>query len=161
ENGALSRNGDHAPGIMVGGGSPAERIAVRDNVIVGGGIRLGYPWGTTSEDVVCTGNYADFGLVVRDFRKATVARNTIGAHSTVAQIEGAEKLLLAGLKWNENDYYVTDGRWGDCAVVEGSKSRGLSFDEWKKTTGCDTDSRFTKGSPTKLKVVVRPNAHET
>jgi hypothetical protein len=47
ENGCLTRKGDNAPGIMVGGASPAERIAIRDKVVVGGGVRLGYPWGTS------------------------------------------------------------------------------------------------------------------
>ena len=159
ENGCLTRRGDNAPGIMVGGGSAAERIAVRDNVIVGGGMRLGYPWGTTNEDIVCTGNYSE-GLVLRDFRKATVSRNTVVAGSTVVSLEGAEQLLLGGLRWNENDYYVTDGRWGECSVIERSKSRGLSFAEWRATTGLDAQSTFTKGPPTKLRVIVRPNRHE-
>ena len=159
ENGCLTRKGDNAPGIMVGGGSPAERIAVRDNVIVGGGMRLGYPWGTTNEDVVCTGNYSE-GLVLCDFRKATVMHNTIVTSSTVVSLEGAERLLLGGLRWNENDYYVTDGRWGECSVVESSKSRGLSFTEWRATTGLDVKSTFTKGAPSNLRVIVRPNAHE-
>jgi hypothetical protein len=159
ENGCLTRKGDNAPGIMVGGGSPAERIAVRDNVIVGGGMRLGYPWGTISEDVVCTGNYSE-GLVVRDFRIATVMHNTLVASSTVTSLEGAERLLLGGLRWDENDYYVTDGRWGECSVVESSKSRGLSFTQWRETTGLDSKSTFTKGAPSKLRVIVRPNAHE-
>lgn len=144
---------------MVGGGSAAERIAFRDNVVVGGTVRLGYPWGTTNEDVVCTGNYAE-GLVVRDFRRGTIAKNTIVAHSNVVQLEAAKQLLLTGLRWNDNDYYVTDGRWGQCAVVEGSQSRGLSFEEWRKATGFDTESTLTKGSPAKLQVTLRPNAHE-
>lgn len=158
-NGSLSGKGDFAPGIMVGGASPAERIAVRDNVVTGGGIRLGYPWGVVSEDVVCSGNYCE-GLVVRDFRKATVTRNTIVAHSNVVQLEGAEKLLLSQLKWNDNDCYVTDGRWGEAAIVEFAKSRGMTFDEWRKATGCDVGSRFTKGTPTTLKISVWPNPHE-
>ena len=64
------RKGDHSPGIMIGGRERAERIVIRDNVVVGGGIRVGYPWGTTNEDVVCTGNYSDQGIVLRDFQKA-------------------------------------------------------------------------------------------
>lgn len=74
-------------------------------MVVGGGIRVGYPWGTTNEDVLCSGNYCDHGFVVRDFRKATVTKNTLVAESTVASLEGA-------------------------------------------------------GNPSKLKVIVRPNAHE-
>ncbi|MCC7421619.1 MAG: right-handed parallel beta-helix repeat-containing protein [Planctomycetaceae bacterium] len=158
-NGSLSGTGDSAPGIMVGGASPAERIAVRDNIVTGGGIRLGYPWGVVSEDVLCTGNYCE-GLVVRDFRRATVSKNTIVAHSNVVQMEGAEKLLLGGVKWNNNELFVTDGRWGEAAIVENGKSRGMSIEEWRRATGCDTDSRFTKGTPKELRVTVRPNAHQ-
>jgi hypothetical protein len=160
ENGCLTRKGDNAAGIMVGGASPAERIAVRDNTIVGGGIRLGYPWGVTSEDVVCTGNYSENGLVVRDFRKATITKNTLIGSSTVVSLEGAAELLLSGLKWNDNECYVTDGRWGECSVVEHNKSHGLSFAEWQKRTGLDADSRFTKGAPQELRIAIRPNAHE-
>lgn len=159
ENGCLTRPGDHAPGIMVGGGCPAERIAVRDNIVTGGGIRLGYPWGTTNDDLVCTGNYSE-GLVVRDFRRGIVERNTIVAHSNAAQLEAADRLLLSGLKWNDNDYFITDGRWGQCSVTEGSKSRGLSFEEWRTITGFDSRSTLTKGRPATQRSIIRPNAHE-
>jgi hypothetical protein len=158
-NGCLARDGGGAPGVMVGGGCPVARAAVRDNVIVGGGIRLGYPWGTISEDVVCTGNYCE-GLVLRDFRQATVDHNTIVAHSSAVILEGVDRLLLSGLSWNENELYITDGRWGDTAIVEEGKSRGLTIDEWRSQTGCDLNSTFTKGTPTQLRVIVRPNAHE-
>lgn len=160
ENGCLTRQKEHAPGIMMGGESPAEGIAVRDNVVVGGAIRLGYPWGTTNEDVICTGNYCDHGLVVRDFRKATVTNNTVVASSTVVSLEGAGRLLLAGHRWANNDYYLTDGRWGDCSVVEEGKSRGLTYAEWRKLTGFDFQSKFTKGPPSQLRVIVRPNLYE-
>lgn len=159
ENGALSKNGDRAPGIMVGGASPAERIVVRDNVVYGSGIRLGYPWGTMSEDVLCTGNYCE-GLVVRDFRKAVVNHNTIVAHSSAVILEGEGKLQLSGYQWSENDFYITDGRWGDFAIVENGKSRGLTFEEWQKETNLATKSHFTKGSPNKLLVIIRPNPHQ-
>jgi hypothetical protein len=160
ENGALSRDGHNASGIMVGGGCPATGIVIRDNVSVGGNIRLGYPWGTTNEDAVVTGNYCDWGLVVRDFRQATIAGNTFSAHSNVVQLEGAERLLLEGLQWDDNDLFVTDGRWGDCAIIENNASRGLSFSEWQQATGFDAGSRFTHGHPAEQRVVVRPNAYE-
>ena len=76
-------------------------------------------------------------------------------------LEGAWKLLLSVCccRWNENDYYVTDGR----SIPDTSsklESRGLTFDEWRRETGFDSKSTFTKGSPTKLRVIVRPNASE-
>ena len=160
DNGCLARGGDRSPGIMVGGGCPAERITIRDNVVAGGSIRLGYPWGTVNEDAVVTGNYCDGGLVLRDFRKAIVRGNTLAASSTVVQLEGAEGLLKSGLDWDANDYYVTDGRWGECAFVEHSKSRGLSFEQWRAESGLDAETTFTKGFPTKLRVDVRPNAYD-
>jgi hypothetical protein len=160
ENGALARGGDRSPGILVGGGCPAANVALRDNVVIGGSIRLGYPWGTISEDAIVTGNYCDGALVVRDFRRATVSRNTIIASSNVVQLEGAGRLLVSGLEWDHNDYYVTEGRWGETAVVEHDNSRGLTFEEWRRVTGCDAHSKFTNGAPTQLRVVVRPNPHE-
>ena len=159
DNGALSKNGERTHGIMVGGASPAERIAIRDNIVFGGGIRLGYAWGTTSEDVVCSGNYCE-GLVVRDFRRAAVTNNTVVAHSSVVILEAENKLMLSGHKWSENDYYITDGRWGDFAIIEESKSRGLTFEQWRKETGLAEKSTFTKGHPSKQRILIRPNAHE-
>jgi hypothetical protein len=158
ENGCLTRQGDNAPGIMVGGATPAARIAVRDNVVVGGGMRFGYPWGTASEDLICTGNYSE-GLVVRDFRQAKVMHNVLVASSTVASLEGAE-LLLLGHQWDRNEYYVTDGRWGEFSLVERSKSRGRTYGQWRQETGFDANSTITRGMPTRTRVVVRPNAYE-
>jgi hypothetical protein len=82
------------------------------------------------------------------------------ASSTVVSLEGADKLLLAGHHWSDNDYYLTDGRWGECSIVEKGESRGLTFAQWQKQTGLDADSKFTKGPPSKARVIVRPNAHE-
>ena len=160
DNGCMVDPLDRSPGILVGGGTPAERIVVRNNIIVGGSIRLGYPWGTTSEDVRCVDNYADQGLVVRDFRQGTIRGNTVVAHSNVVQLEGEKEVLLAGLKWDSNDYYVTDGRWGECSIQAGGKGRGLSFNQWRQETGFDASSTFTKSTPSELRVTVRPNPHE-
>jgi hypothetical protein len=160
ENGALAKSNDHTPGIMIGGASPAERIAIRDNVVFGGGIRLGYSWGTTSEDVVCTGNYCE-GLVVRDFRKAVVSRNTIVAHSSAVILEGEGKLQTSGHQWSENDFFITDGRWGDFAIVENGKSRGLSWEEWRQQSGLAGKSTFTKGSPKDVRILIQPNSYES
>jgi hypothetical protein len=56
---------------------------------------------------------------------------------------------------------MIDGRYGECSVVEGSKSRGLKFEEWRRLTGFDEKSTFTKGAPAQLRVIVRPNSHES
>ncbi len=158
ENGCLAETQERSPGIFVGGGSPAQEIEIRDNVVVGTA-RLGYAWGAPNEDVIFAGNYCE-GLVVRDLRRGTIANNLIVAHSNAVQLEAAAGLLLAGLDWNRNTYYVTDGRWGECAVVEGASSRSLSFAQWQAKTGFDAESTLTRGWPKELQVVVRPNAHE-
>jgi hypothetical protein len=124
--------------------------------VYGGNVRLGYTWGATSEDVICDDNYINDGLVVRDFRDARVRENTVIAASNVVQLEGADRLLLDGLKWNDNTYFVTDGRWGECAIIEMNQSRGLSFLEWQQVTGVDARSSLTRGAPAELRVLVRP-----
>jgi hypothetical protein len=160
ENGCLSKNGERSTAILVGGGCPAERITIRDNVAYGGNIRAGYTWGAVSQDIVVTGNYSDAGFVLRDFRQATVKHNTFVSSSNVVNLEGEKDLLKDGLKWDENELYVTEGRWGEASVIANGKSQGLPFDQWRQATGCDRNSTFTKGAPTKTRVVVRPNRHE-
>jgi hypothetical protein len=159
DNGVLTKAGERSTGLLVGGATPAERIVVRDNWVVSGGIRLGYTWGVVSRDLICEGNYTD-GLVVRDFLRGRVSRNTVVAHSQAAQWEAADTLLQGGLIWNDNTYHVTDGRWGECSVQEKGKTRSLTFAKWQEETGHDADSTFQKGAPSQLRVTVRPNAHE-
>ncbi len=159
ENGCLSRSQERQPGIFVGGGTPVSDTVVRDNVIFGGTLRLGYPWGPTNRDVICTGNYAE-GFTLRDFERGTISKNVFVGESHPAIFESAQQKLVDGLQWNENEYYVTDGRWGDFALVEGAKSRGMTFDEWKLATKFDANSKFVKGKPTNLRTMVRPNRFE-
>ena len=159
DNGVLTKPGDRSTGLLVGGATPAERIVVRENVVVGSGIRLGYTWGTVSEDLVCEKNYSE-GLIVRDFRRGSVSQNTVVAHSQAAQWEAADTLLRGGLAWDRNTYHITDGRWGECSVQEKGKTRSLTFAQWQETTGHDAGSTFQKGAPIDLRVIVRPNTHE-
>jgi hypothetical protein len=158
-NGCLSGKGESAPGIMVGGGSPAAGIAVTDNVSLDG-VRFGYPWGPTNEDLRIANNYFGSGLVVRDFKTAEVTGNMVVAGSTAAALEGAGDLLLAGHRWSSNDYYITDGRWGEFALVARRQSSGVTFDEWRRETSLDADSRFTRGKPSAQRVIVRPSSYD-
>lgn len=157
ENGCLSRGRERSAAIMVGGACPAERIVIRDNVAIGGMIRAGYTWGAISEDVEVTGNYGDAGFVLRDFRRATVRGNTFAASSNVVNLEGEKDLIKDGLKWDGNDLYVSEGRWGQASVIENGKSRGLPLDQWRQETDCEHNSTFTKGSPSELRIIFRPS----
>lgn len=159
ENGCLARREEQQPGIFVGGGTPVSDTVVRDNVVYHGSIRLGYPWGPTNEDVVCTNNYAS-AFILRDFKKGVVTGNTFVGESHPAILEAAAEKMIQGLTWNGNRYFVTDGRWGDFAVIEGKKSRAMDFDLWRKETGFDADGTFTKGTPKEPSVTVRPNKYE-
>jgi hypothetical protein len=151
DNGGLVNPAERAPGILVGGGSPVVRTRVRDNVVAGGRVRLGYPSRATNEDIEFTGNHCD-GLVLRDFRKAIVRNNAVVADSNAVTLEARETLMLEGLDFGENAYVITDGRWGECAIAEGSKSRGMPFDEWRKITGLDATSRLTRGPAKEMRV---------
>lgn len=163
DNGVLHKAEHRSTGLLVGGATPAERIVVRNNIVAGGEIRLGYQWGTMSEDVLCEGNHSE-GLVVRDFRRGRVAGNTVVAHSQAARWQAADSLQRGGLEWNDNAYHVTDGRWGDASVEEKGKTRGFTFAEWQEATGFDSRSTFRKGPVSAEsfppRVVVRPSPHE-
>jgi hypothetical protein len=159
-NGCWNQKDDFAPGIFVGGGSPVTQLLVANNLVVNGGIRLGYPWGGVNRDVECRGNYADRGLVVRDFQQAKVTENTIEAESNAVTLEAAEKVLVEGHAWSKNRYFVTDGKWGDFVILAANKGRTLTFPQWQSETKLDADSQFTKGPANKTGVIIQPNAYE-
>lgn len=157
QNGCLTGPGALSSDMLVGGDCPSRRILVQHNMSSGGGVRIGYPWGPVNEDLVCRHNLFDGGLVVRDYRRATVSHNTVIAPSSVVRLEAAEKLLTAGHTWKDNTYYVTDGRWGELAVSEGGKGGGRTLKQWQEQTGFDEASTLTRGQPDQLRVLLRPS----
>ncbi|MGN6133269.1 MAG: right-handed parallel beta-helix repeat-containing protein [Aureliella sp.] len=160
DNGCWSGGESGQPAILVGGGSTAARISLRDNVAIGGLVRLGYPWGATNQDTTVTHNVFLGGFVLRDFRQAVIKHNVFSAHSTVVALEGAGTVVTSGLDWDENELHVTDGRWGETAIVEKGKSCALDFRAWQNATHCDAHSTFSASAPSTLRVIVRPNPHE-
>jgi len=78
-NGAAKSAQSLAPGILVGGGSPSERIVVRDNFTYSTGhrataLQLGY--GADNKDAVVTGNYFVGPSTLTKWERLEVTGNT-------------------------------------------------------------------------------------
>ncbi|HUU90711.1 MAG TPA: hypothetical protein VM238_05815 [Phycisphaerae bacterium] len=100
-NGAAKSPTSLTPGILVGGGSPSERIVVRDNFTWSTGHRatalmLGY--GANNKDAVVTGNYFVGGTSLRKWERLDVTGNTFiaaGANPTHVEPPPADLDLAA------------------------------------------------------------------
>jgi hypothetical protein len=159
-NGCLTTPDNRTPGIFIGGETPVERLVVRENHVWGGGLRLGYPWGTTSEDAQVTDNYIVGGLYVRDFRRLMLSGNTFVGEGNVVRLEDPARLDRTAWDWGRNAYYKTSTQYYPFETLLGDEGRGWSFDEWRSTIGVDADSTFAAAAPTGQRVVVRPNQYE-
>jgi hypothetical protein len=102
-NGAAKSPTSLAPAILVGGGSPSERIEVIENYTYstgygGAALQLGY--GAANKDAVVKDNYFVGGVSLRKWEKLTVAGNTfIGGPPQVEPSAGdwrASNTVVAG-----------------------------------------------------------------
>ena len=90
-NGAAKSPTSLTPGILVGGGSPSERIVVKDNCTWSAGCRatalvLGY--GANNKDAAVTGNYFVGGTTLRKWERLDVTGNTfIAAAANPTHVE--------------------------------------------------------------------------
>ena len=150
-----------APNILVGGGSAAERVTVRDNALFssttdGTNVSLGWASGTsTNRYLTATNNYIVGGkpaLRVVRWAEGTVTGNTLyqAGPWEMVNIQGS----TSGLSWSGNTHYksANDGTgW----IIGGN---AYTF------AGFLTASRFGDSNggtaPTGTRVIVHPNQYE-
>jgi parallel beta-helix repeat protein len=155
-NGSISPSGA-APNLLVGGGSPASGIVVKDNLAYQwknstGNFWLGYE--AQNEDVVMTGNYIAGGftaLRLWRWRSGTVSNNTLFTRDYYPIHSMGS---LAGLAWAGN-HWARDPKLA--AWLHESTAR--TWDSWRQATGRG-GSDVIEPAPTGVKVVVRPNRYE-
>jgi hypothetical protein len=146
--------------VMVGGGTPVQRLTFTGNMtyhspeLSGGGVWLGRS-GTTNSDGVVRGNYLVYGdptLRLFDWSTLTVASNSVVAGKGLLDEQGP----WSGFQWSGNQWYGTPTRqeilWG---------ATGLTYSTWKQATRLGGSDSYSSGSPTTTKVFVRPNRYET
>jgi hypothetical protein len=160
-NGSVSHDEEN-PNILVGGGSPAERVTITENYTfrthpLDVNVRLDYGE-THNLDLICTNNYFVGGngvLRLQDWERVTMTGNTFyGAGNLINFLlpNGAD---ISSYQWNNNTYYqATD--WLSFVL----RGQSMALPEWQRLTGFDRDSQLSVGRPSENKIVVRPNPYE-
>jgi hypothetical protein len=159
-NGALTRDRVMSNNILVGGGSPAERITVIGNFTYTDkpsvSFRLGY--GARNKDLVARDNYIVGSSFVQLWENIVFTGNTLISPSWLLRLQVPEDGSPAGYAWDKNTALAA----GDAPfqLVRGADTTGLGVSEWVGKTGLDANSSIRSQGPSGVKVVVRPNQHE-
>jgi hypothetical protein len=165
-NGSLSRYRDEPgaapqPNILVGGGAPASRAVVTDNMTYSSfdfreNIELDYA-DTANRDIVVTNNYAVGGspvLALGNWAEAQVTDNTLYGARTLVNMPLPETRDPAAYTWNNNTYYSAQ------AAPFRFREQEFALDGWQQTTELDSASRLAAPRPDDVAVFVRPNQYE-
>ena len=167
DNGALSQE-RFAVDLFVGGGSPAGRIVVTNNLTYrSDGLltaRFGYDPGIVNEDLTLLNNYfvgqtglSNWGTVVARGNSFTGAQNLL-------EIQMHPGARVADYDW-ESSRFAPDLRRKalnsnmPIVVVEEDSGRGYVPADWTRATGNDRTGQSAL-SPSGTHVVVRPNRYE-
>jgi hypothetical protein len=165
-NGSLSRYRDEPgpapqPNILVGGGTPASRAVVTDNMTYSSfdfreNIELDYA-DTANRDIIVTNNYAVGGspvLALGNWEEARITGNTLYGAGTLVNMPLPETLNPTAYTWNNNTYYSPQ------AAPFRFREQELGMDGWQQATGLDSDSHLRGPRPEGVAVFVRPNQYE-
>ena len=161
-NGSLGTQGP-TPGILVGGGSPAARIVVRNNSIydrplTATTMRIGSS--AANVDAQVTGNTVAGFSSYEHWSSLAVSGNTFYGSTTVIELMTSLTVPGAWLSWNGNTYFSQEMQWQPFNLMVGSSNQGLFFPGWKTAAGADSASSYTKSAPQGTRVEVRPSPYE-
>ena len=137
-NGAAKNPASLAPAILVGGGSPSERIEVIANCTYstgygGAALQLGY--GASNKDAVVKDNYFVGGVSMRKWEKLAVTGNTF--------IGGAPQVDAAAGDWRASNTLVAGRPTGVKVIVrpnvyEPGRANVIVYN-WDKQSAVDVD----------------------
>jgi hypothetical protein len=111
-----------------------------------------------NKDLALRDNYFAGGTTIRWWEKVVGSGNTFIARGGAFSLDCAKCGDPAQYDWDKNTYISGEKTPLSLTTKEGGKA--LSFEEWKKATGLDKESRCTVGAPTGLRVFVRPSQYE-
>lgn len=155
-NGVLQKSGELKSNVLVGGLQAANRITIKDNHLLhpfsktAKTLELGY--GAVNETASVTGNVLYGGNVtakINKWKNITFTGNTVLSYGLFMELI-VDGIDYKAYPWNNNRYF------GNSA----STFSGLTFANWKSTTGFDAQSTLTNSLPTQNEIFVRPNAYQ-
>lgn len=157
-NGAVSRDGV-TTNIWIGGGATAEQVTVTDNYTynsVPWGVHLHAGSGADNKELRVTGNYFPGYCRIQNWRGATVTDNLIAGKATV--LEWIRVSEPSNIVWDRNRYHSLEESYLPFGL---NPNGGLfDFEGWKRETGFDANSQYTKGLPHEMRVALRVNRYE-
>ena len=156
-NGQIGTAGS-APNILIGGGTPAQSVTLRDNMTyhapdAGTNVRLGYD--ADNVDVTVDGNRFVGGspvLAMRSWSSAVVRANLFVGSRNLISLLGS----LRGFGWSGNRQYAgnsVDAYWE-------FEDQRLAFVPWTQATGLGGGELQGTSSPASAEVIVRPNQYQ-
>ena len=160
----LSASGGGAPDILVGGGSSAANITVRENHTYrtdqGTTAVFGYNWGPTNADLTLANNTLVGNTNIITWNDITATGNTFTGAQTVVMLRMPDGVPTTRYNWRSNKYFPSIGQWSPFNLFRNGGSAGYDLAGWQAATGLDAGSTLTRGTPTGTQVHVRPNQYE-
>jgi hypothetical protein len=161
-NGSLSRT-QNAPDLLVGGGSPAERITVTNNYTYQGAGKttavFGDVYGAVNNDLMLRDNYLIGTTKLTNWRSLSASGNTFAGAGTILFFNTGS-LSTSSYSWDRNSYVAQPSPYQPFALTSSGSNRSLSFAGWQSSTGLDRGSSYGTGSPSGTRVFVRENRYE-
>jgi hypothetical protein len=105
--------------------------------------------------IVVRSNYWPLGIVLNNWRQATVSGNVIAPQNSDPAVDLQQNLTKTTGQWNNNYYSPSSSQ-----EKFHSGSSDCSFADWKKYTGRDMASSCNAGKLSGTKIFVRPNRYE-
>ncbi len=161
-NGAISRNAQHADNILFASGTGLENILVQNNYTYHtpsadiGYSRVGWQFDQNNKTVMVRNNYwigGDLGIMLNHWTAARFTGNTVYSKTKlIALLDAAPGQDTANYVWDSNTYYGS----GHFRFA----GKDTDWDGWRNESTLDRSSRFSPGPPRGLWTFVRPNRYE-
>jgi hypothetical protein len=162
-NGASTGKDERAPNILVGGGSPAERITLVENYTYhstpGTSVRLGY--GAVNEDLTLKSNYLTGFTLVQHWKKASASGNTFAGANSLVTLDLPEGVEPSAYSWDRNTYLSSEAKYTPLVANRSGKPFASGWEEWRDKLGFDRNSTYVPGPLTGARAFVRPNRYES
>jgi hypothetical protein len=163
-NGILSKNREISANLSISGGKDGPAgMFITNNDFYGNSLKglleLG---GDPNNDLTFENNYTAHRARFRYWKNLKVSGNTFIRDTTL--LEYYRNSSGTTVSWDKNNYFCEELLYSPFALYIRSGSSvsgsGLTFPNWKSKAGVDSNSTYTKGKPSGVRTVVRPNIYE-
>jgi hypothetical protein len=161
-NGCLSAPGERSPNLLVGGGSPADRITVVSNFTYhpGQALTARFGYGAVNEELVCRNNYFVGQTFIQLWKTITMTGNTFVSSNTLVHLAVPGSYALSTYNWDNNTYLCGEENPDNLTIKGGPLTSIQGWSQWRKKGDLDPRGKFSMGRPRGSQVFVRGNSYE-